>query len=413
MKRAVVVAGLGFGDEGKGTTVEALTHRLNADLVIRYNGGAQAAHNVVTTDGKHHTFAQFGSGTLLGVRTFLSEHVLVEPFALCNEAAHLVSLGVADPLAGLFIDRRAPVITPYHILANRYRETQRGNEAHGSCGMGIGETRQDALEHPDDVLRVGDLLDDTAMFRKLARAQDRLRAEFPHEDEGRAFLLTRALYRDIAKRLRIVDGAWFADQMRRSETTVFEGAQGVLLDQEWGFQPHTTWSATTFEWADDLLRAVEFDGRVLKFGVTRAYLTRHGAGPMPTEHRSRKFAEPHNVGGFAGSFRTGDLDLTLLRYAVEVCGGIDALAITHLDRAAVWQVCTSWGSDLADSLKVGDRTTYERQAALTDELRRLDRSRFWHTRVGANTLCELLSEIVEAPVKLRSSGPTLLHKVWT
>ena len=122
--------------------------------MVRFNGGAQAAHNVITSDGRYHAFAQFGSGTFTpGVRTHLSRFVLVDPLALAAEAAHLASVGVGDALDRLTVDRDTLMTTPYHRLANQARERARGAARHGSCGMGIGETANYALEHPDDAPR--------------------------------------------------------------------------------------------------------------------------------------------------------------------------------------------------------------------------------------------------------------------
>src|SRR5262245_29158031 len=126
MKRAVITVGLGFGDEGKGAAVDFLCRHLGADLVVRYCGGSQAAHNVVLPDGRRHVFAQFGSGTLAEVPTHLGRHVIISPTALEPEAAHLRELGVADPFALLTVDRRALVATPYHRAMNRLRELSRG-----------------------------------------------------------------------------------------------------------------------------------------------------------------------------------------------------------------------------------------------------------------------------------------------
>src|SRR3954467_12593942 len=98
MKRAILTVGLGFGDEGKGATVDYLTRRLDADLVVRYCGGSQAGHNVELPDGRRHTFAQFGAGTLArpGTRTYLGPAVVIDPPALAREAQHLAELGVAN-----------------------------------------------------------------------------------------------------------------------------------------------------------------------------------------------------------------------------------------------------------------------------------------------------------------------------
>src|SRR5437773_11389748 len=98
-RQAIIVIGLAFGDEGKGSIVDFLTRRYNAHTVVRFNGGPQAGHNVVTSDGRHHTFSQFGSGTFVpGVRTLLSRFVLIEPYAMFKEAAHLNDIGVCDAL---------------------------------------------------------------------------------------------------------------------------------------------------------------------------------------------------------------------------------------------------------------------------------------------------------------------------
>ncbi|HEX5243517.1 MAG TPA: adenylosuccinate synthetase, partial [Tepidisphaeraceae bacterium] len=135
MKRdALLVVDLGFGDSGKGTMVDYLVRRHEADLVVRFNGGPQAGHNVVLPDGRHHTFAQFGSGSFApGVRTLLSRFMLIEPYAMLNEASHLQSLGDSDILSRTLIDERCLVITPPQQIANRIRERARGKEAHGTC----------------------------------------------------------------------------------------------------------------------------------------------------------------------------------------------------------------------------------------------------------------------------------------
>src|SRR5438270_13073609 len=117
-RRAIILCGLGYGDEGKGTWTDYLARTEPVHTVVRFNGGAQAGHNVVTPDGRHHTFAQFGAGTFHGVPTHLSRFMLVSPFALAAEAAHLAELGVRDPFSLLSADSRALLTTPYHRAAN-------------------------------------------------------------------------------------------------------------------------------------------------------------------------------------------------------------------------------------------------------------------------------------------------------
>ena len=115
MNKTFIVVGLGFGDEGKGSVVDSLVRKYNARLVVRFNGGSQCAHNVVTPDGRHHAFRQFGSGTFVpGVATLLSKYMLVDPMAAVVEASLLADIGVPDAFNRLYVDERAFVVTPYH-----------------------------------------------------------------------------------------------------------------------------------------------------------------------------------------------------------------------------------------------------------------------------------------------------------
>jgi hypothetical protein len=187
VNRHVIVVGLGYGDAGKGTIVDWLCRAGQPGgqpggqpdgappaAVIRFNGGAQAAHHVVAPSGQVHAFAQFGSGTLAGTPTFLSRFTLVDPLALTAEAEHLRRLGVSDPFGLLTVDREALLTTPCHRAANQAREAARGSGRHGSCGMGVGETARYALEYPPDAPRAGDLTAPATLRRKLALLRDRL-----------------------------------------------------------------------------------------------------------------------------------------------------------------------------------------------------------------------------------------------
>src|SRR5262245_24772133 len=171
---AIIVVDLGYGDAGKGGVVDYLTHARAAHAVVRFNGGGQAAHTVVTPDGRRHTFAQFGSGSFVpGVTTFLSRFMLVDPLALLREAEGLAAVGVPDALDRLAIDREALVVTPLHAALNRLRELARGEGRHGSCGLGIGETMAAALDCPAEAVRAGDLNDPATVRRKLAFLRER------------------------------------------------------------------------------------------------------------------------------------------------------------------------------------------------------------------------------------------------
>ncbi|MER7156611.1 adenylosuccinate synthetase, partial [Streptomyces lydicus] len=268
-----VVVDLGYGDAGKGTVVDRLcAHREGTapvTAVVRFNGGAQAAHNVVTADGRHHTFAQFGSGTFSGVPTHLSHLMLVDPLALAAEARHLASLGVPDPLALLTVDRRARLTTPYHAAANRAREHARGTARHGSCGMGIGETAAYALAHPADAPTAGDCTAPATLRRKLTLLRDRLTAALGPLDAPPLDACLDA-FAAFAAHVRLVDGAHLT-RLARTGRLVLEGAQGVLLDEWHGFHPYTTWSTTTFDGAERLLAEAGRPRSALRLGVVRTY----------------------------------------------------------------------------------------------------------------------------------------------
>ncbi|USX51126.1 adenylosuccinate synthetase [Lentzea sp. HUAS12] len=356
MNDHVIVVGLGFGDEGKGATVDALCADGSVSAVVRFNGGAQAAHNVVV-DGRHHTFSQFGSGTLAGVPTWLSRFVLVEPIALATESRELEAVGVTDPLSLMSIDAQALLTTPFHVAANRARERARGDDRHGSCGKGIGETvwygllagaaegdvveGQRVLGEPGPAPTVGDCLNPITLRRKLdalARFYEPLIGEGPGIGE------LVGLYRAFADAVRITAGH---EGLLDAGRVVFEGAQGVLLDETYGFHPHTTWSTVVPRNARELLQ-----GRPARvIGVTRTYQTRHGAGPLPTEDPAvlARFPERHNgTGEFQGAWRAGHLDANLLRYSVDCCGGIDGLAVTHLDAQGLKVATGDSLEDLSD-----------------------------------------------------------------
>lgn len=408
-----IVVDLGFGDAGKGTVVDWLCARgpQPVHTVVRFNGGAQAAHNVVADDGRHHTFAQFGSGTLTpGVRTHLSRFMLVDPLALAAEERHLAALGVRDALDRLTVDGDALLTTPYHRAAGRAREIARGAARHGSCGMGVGETMAYALARPQEAPRVADCRSPARLRRLLGRLRDRVREEFPDAEATPPVEDCAEAFAEFGERVAIVDGEHLK-RLLRAGPAVFEGAQGVLLDEWHGLHPYTTWSTTTFANAETLLE--EAGAQAERLGVVRTYMTRHGPGPFVTEDPALTADLPDRHNGFGpwqGAFRVGHLDLVALRYALEATGGVDALAVTHLDVARGRDdllVCRAYEIDgeRVERLPVGPPGDLERQERLTRRL------------LAARPVYEPPADPVEAleslgpPIALRSHGPTASDKV--
>ncbi|MFT5683559.1 MAG: adenylosuccinate synthase [Myxococcota bacterium] len=399
----IAVVDLGFGDAGKGTITDFLVRHLGADRVVRFNGGAQAGHNVITPDGRHHTFAQFGAGSFVpGVLTLLGPDFLLHPLGMAVEAEHLEKVGVHDIWQRTFVDARARVITPFQQATNHWRELQRGASAHGSCGVGVGECVADSLSH-DDTVRAADLSRPARLRSLLERQHARHRqailatgAALPgiFDDPG---LVDRVLevWTGLGRRIQLLEDVAHG----LPETgVVFEGAQGVLLDEWWGFHPHTTWSDCTFGGVT-ALTAAPFH----RLGVLRSFGVRHGPGPFPGEGKgAADLQESHNADGrWQGPVRTGAFDSVLLRYALEVCGGVDSIALTHLDRVERGPVVTAIGEKRR--LEPGGRFDLEGRAELTAWLGEAE------VEVAVCSVVDVVRG--EAPVSIESRGPRATEKV--
>lgn len=407
----IVAVDLGYGDSGKGTVVDWLCAQGPARTVVRFNGGAQAGHNVVTPGGRHHCFSQFGAGTFTpGVRTHLSRFMMVSPSALDLELRQLRAAGASDALERLTIDGDALLTTPYHEAANRAREQAReqdsGEGRHGSCGMGIGETAAYAIHAPHDAPRVRDCLSRSTLRRNLTALREHLADDLgvlagpPVED-------VCDVYQEFASAVTITSDRYLADLLRAGPA-VFEGAQGVLLDESFGFQPYTTWSATTFTNAEILL--TEAGASALRLGIIRAYATRHGPGPFVTEDPTLEAPEPHNTDGpWQGPFRRGHPDAVALRYAVTAAGGIDALAVTHLDTAKTLplRLCTAY--DLYGA-QITDLTATIAGEASGDWLTALLLNARPVYEPTTQDWGRILAAVADAPLALRSYGPTAADK---
>jgi adenylosuccinate synthase len=434
MRHAIIVD-LGFGDAGKGSIVDWLASPAGSAVaglarppaaVVRFNGGAQAGHNVVTPDGRHHRFAQFAAASLHGVPTILSRHMLVEPLALAVEAQALAALGVPDPFGLLRVDIDALLTTPYHAVVNQARETTRGAAAHGSCGIEIGETIAYQLAHPDDAPRVRDIMHGSRLQILLQRMQDwavdtidRLRPDQDRTELPSADTLLD-VYAQFATTVRLVDTAYLR-RVARTRRLFFEGAQGVLLDESYGFHPHTTWSRTTFENATELLTEASVDvhdrEQVLRVGVTRTYTTRHGTGPLVSEDATLLplLPERHNTAGrWQGAFRVGHLDLVALRYAVDVSAAIDALAVTHLDTAANANLTAPGALQMAAAWHIPGLPPLRRLHTPTNspntDLTRLALQAKPVLQSAPTDWAALLRDELATPVLVQSWGPTWVHK---
>jgi adenylosuccinate synthase len=395
VKNCFVVAGLAFGDCGKGSITDFLTRRHSADLVVRYNGAHQASHNVITPEGVHHTFSQFGSGTLAGARTFLSKYILIEPYAIAREADVLRGKGVTGPLSRLAVDPDCVVITPFHKLANRIREAARGEKRHGSVGLGVGEARADQLA--GYMIHAGHV-----SLRQLFELAERKIEEMRPLREAAPELFRqmqeldipdlRADYYGLFGHIQQIAWRWVA---RESDTVIFEGAQGVLLDEIHGFAPYNSWTDCTFGNADKLIAESRSRAEVTRVGVLRSYFTRHGPGPFPTERNDFGLAEPHNgTHPYMGPFRTGFFDAVLAKYAIDRCGGVDGIALTHLDAQPSRAICTRY------ELSNGSYTALSLAAAFCT----------YRVHATQEAFQDRIEELLGVPIRIESRGPTANDK---
>lgn len=353
-KSNIVIIGAQWGDEGKAKMVDVLTERV--DIVARYQGGANAGHTVVT-GGKKFVFHQIPSGILHPHKIcVIGNGVVLDPLALLGEIASLVKEGVS--LKGrLFISDRAHLILPVHRLLDGAAEKQKGQTKIGTTNRGIGPAYMDKMARVG--LRVCDFFE-PAEFRRKAEAMVVEKNFWLTKYYSQAGVNAKKIaseYLEAAEKLKPMvhdTSAYLEKQLRAGKNLLAEGAQGTLLDVDFGTYPYVTSSSASVggvftglgvgpHWFDEI------------FGVAKAYTTRVGEGPFPTE-MTPEFAEKiRQKGGEFGATtgrprRCGWLDLTALRYACRI-NGLTGLLITKTD------VLSDLPSvKLGTSYKIGSKT---------------------------------------------------------
>ena len=325
-----IVLGLGFGDEGKGLTTSYLCSQTKDSIVVRFNGGHQAGHTVVY-DGHRHVFSSFGSGTLQGVETFWSRFCTVYPVAFMNEYRALPK-NIQENLR-ITMDRMAMVTLPLDLDANHIHEA---NNLHGSVGVGFGATIDRCEKHY--TLYVQDLLFDDVWTAKVAniaqyliKTHKLIKCNMSYVNDQLEGFATAV--KQMMSIVRIADEDHLQDRKM-----IFEGAQGIMLDQNFGFFPNVTRSNTTSQNAFEIN---PWEREI--FYVTRSYQTRHGNGFMTNERflsLDNNEKETNKNDGMQGKFRKGDLDIELLKYAVMSDmnysrGCIRNLVITCMDQLEI------------------------------------------------------------------------------
>jgi adenylosuccinate synthase len=360
-KKVDIVIGLGFGDEGKGLTTDFLVKRSKKPIVVRFNGGHQAGHTVTTKDGFSHIFSHFGSGTLRKTPSYWSKYCTFSPAYLLYEYDTLPNK------PKIFIDNSCPVTTHYDVLYNRCLENSRGQNRLGSCGVGFGATIQRHVEN-GIILRIEDLFSIKALKQKLKIIRNYYASKFlkeidltfdsfQHDEEDKRFIE----YIEEIKKLKDSGIIYFvqaSDVFENSEweSFIFEGAQGILLDRDYGNKPFITQSNSTSKNAFEIIsnfKNIKFD--IDLYYVSRAYLTRHGGGPFhefPLSYELKGAINETNINNeFQGIFRKGFLNIDLMNYALA-CDAIysgshkKSLVITCIDHLPSSDIYYIKGSEI-------------------------------------------------------------------
>ena len=338
MKSSYVVIGANFGDEAKGKTVDALVAKIiengGKPVVCRFNGGGQAGHTV-EVNGVRHVFSHVGAGALRGALTYLSQHFITNFFTLKKELEELYALGKVSEVV---ISPRSKVTMVVDMLINSMIEIKRGDGRHGSCGLGINEcvTRSEAeggrfmlnAHHvelasfnPDDGVeslakRMFDICNEWVPMRlyQLGFTKSEVPDQLIQMTSMESLRQQASEMIGLVKRsVTVMRGNFIASG---DYQVVFEGAQGLMLDEYLGFFPHVTRSITGLPNAIEAARKLGVT-ELIPVYTTRAYLTRHGAGPL--SHEGEQFAENQDIvdktnieNKWQGKIRYAPLNLSLM-----------------------------------------------------------------------------------------------------
>jgi adenylosuccinate synthase len=370
-KRNVVVIGTQWGDEGKGKVVDWIAPQVSA--VARFQGGHNAGHTLVI-NGQKTVLRLLPSGILHPhVTCYIGNGVVLAPDALQTEIGELEARGVSVK-DRLKISAACPVVMPYHVALDRAREAKRGDAKIGTTGRGIGPTYEDKIARR--AIRVGDLLDKASLPAKIAEVMDYHNFVLTHYLRSDAIdvKLTTDLALSWADFLRpmIDDVSASLNQIcAQGSGVLFEGAQGTLLDVDHGTYPFVTSSNCS---AGQASAGTGVGPKAINYvlGIAKAYTTRVGSGPFPTELTDAIGAQIAKRGNEFGSVtgrarRCGWLDIPALRRAIEI-NGVDSLAIMKLDVLDGFdeiKICVGYhsGATLYDRLPTGAQQVAECQPA--------------------------------------------------
>jgi adenylosuccinate synthase len=421
----IVIVGAQWGDEGKGKITDLLAEQV--DAVVRFQGGNNAGHTIVR-DGEEWKLHLIPSGVLYpGKRCVIGNGVVIDPKVLIGELDALRAQRV--DVSGLRVSANAHLIMPYHLLLDSAGEARLGSLQIGTTRRGIGPCYADKAARLG--IRVQDLLDEKILKKKIVAAMEPKRLSLrPFEKDPALDLRTMTedyltfghrLERHIADTAKLM---W--DMLDEDKTIIFEGAQGAMLDIDHGTYPFVT-SSNPLSGAACVGTGVGPKSIDEIWGIAKAYTTRVGAGPFPSELHDGMGEKIRERGGEFGTTtgrprRTGWLDLVALRYAARL-NTLTALVVTKLDVLSGLdriRVCTSYeGAEGAtfDSFPYHQTVLHHTSAKLTE-------LRGWSEELGecrslsdlpapAREYLQFIAEHVGTPVALVGVGPGREQVVWT
>jgi adenylosuccinate synthase len=423
MSRNVVVLGTQWGDEGKGKIVDLLTDRV--DAVVRFQGGHNAGHTLVC-DGEKTVLHLIPSGILrANVICCIGNGVVLAPDALLREIAELEARGV-PVRERLRISPACPLILPYHVALDNARETRRGDDKIGTTGRGIGPAYEDKVARRG--LRLGDMQDSARFERKLREVMEYHNFQLENYYKVATVDVEEVLESSLRMGEQLLpmmaDVTAMLHQFRaESRNILFEGAQGSLLDIDHGTYPFVTSSNTT---AGGTATGSGFGPLYLDYvlGITKAYTTRVGSGPFPTElfdatgaHLAKR---GHEFGATTGRpRRCGWFDAVALRIAVNI-NSVSGLCLTKLDvldGLESIQICIGYTNAAGETVpNPMDSDDYAGLVPVYETVPGWSES-----TVGAKTLEELpqaardyiatIETVVGAPIDIISTGPDRIETI--
>jgi len=417
MSRNVVILGTQWGDEGKGKIVDLLTEQ--ADAVVRFQGGHNAGHTLVI-GGEKTVLHLIPSGVLrAGVQCLIGNGVVLSPEALLHEIDALENNGV--PVQDrLKISAACPLILPYHVALDQARETRRGENKIGTTGRGIGPCYEDKAARR--ALRLGDLRDPKRFAATLEEVLDYHNHVLEHYYSVEKLAVSAVLDQALAHGERMLpmmaDVTSLLHEYRQTQARLlFEGAQGSLLDIDHGTYPFVTSSNTT---AGGTATGSGFGPLFLDYvlGITKAYTTRVGSGPFPTElfdETGLRLAERgHEFGATTGRpRRCGWFDAVALRTAVNI-NSVSGLCLTKLDVLDGLEeisVCVGYTNEAGDTVaNPVDAVDYENLRPVYETLPGWSESTAGLKSLdalpsAAKAYIKRVEELVGAPIDIISTGP--------